>query len=102
MISYAIYRNIAVDDKPSEIEPEEEKSTTPEGRKEEPSAPAKTAKGKDRSTDRKDKRKSSAKSRGRRGSATQSPPPGMSTPASETEGSVAAADVALTEAKSSK
>ncbi len=78
-----MFRNIAIEEKLAEPELDPETTVTPDGRKED-QTPTKGSK----STKDKKQRKSSARSRGggRRGSVTASPPPGMSTPASETEG----------------
>lgn len=87
-------RNLVLpEEKPKEEEQEEDKSVTPDGRKDEPAhpTPSKGAKGKtEKSDSKKDKRKGSAKgSRApRRSSAhgTTSPPPGAPTPQSDADG----------------
>ena len=81
-----------MEEKPPEIEPDEEKSNTPDGRKEEGPKGKRTDKQKatvePKSRDVK-RTTGSARSRiGRRGSSVQnaSPPPGATTPASDNDG----------------
>ena len=84
--------NIALpEEKAKEEEQEDDKSITPDGRKEEHVPPVKGFKGKAeklQAEGKKEKRKSSAKGRPTRRSSTHaiSPPPGAPTPASDADG----------------
>ena len=85
-ISTLYYRNILVEEKPVEPEPEEEKSTTPDAREKDHTTPTKSRKSEKLDSKKDRVRRSSAKSRtGRRSSMVASPPPGEQTPASETD-----------------
>jgi hypothetical protein len=88
------FSNLALpEEKPKEEDPEDDKSVTPDGRKDEPPHPTPQKAGKaktEKSDSKKEKRKTSAKGSrtARRSSAhgAASPPPGAPTPQSDADG----------------